>query len=91
VSTWEIAIKLRSGRLSLTIAPEDSVPMLLQNGFRALPMQFRHTFAVRHLPPHHSDPFDRMLIAQAQCEGLTLVTADPVLHRYGIPILDAAR
>jgi hypothetical protein len=60
--------KLRSGRLSLTVDPEDSIPELLQTGFQPLPIQFRHALAVRHLPPHHKDPFDRMLVAQAQYE-----------------------
>jgi PIN domain nuclease of toxin-antitoxin system len=49
-----------------------------------------HAFAVRHLPLHHSDPFDRMLIAQAQTEGLTVLTADSHFAAYGIPTLDAA-
>jgi PIN domain nuclease of toxin-antitoxin system len=50
-----------------------------------------HALAVRALPPHHADPFDRMLVAQAEAEGMTLVTADTVFERYGVPTLDARR
>ena len=88
-SVWEIAIKMGRGRLALD-PPEDWIPELLANGFAPLLITMDHTFAVRHLPMHHSDPFDRMLIAQAQTEGLTVLTADSHFAAYGISTLDAA-
>ena len=50
-----------------------------------------HALAVHALPPHHADPFDRLLVAQAEAEGMTLVTADTVFERYGVPTLDARK
>ncbi len=91
VSVWEMSIKTAIGRLKLAANPEDSVPELLAAGFQPLPIQFRHAFAVRHLPPHHSDPFDRMLIAQATCEDLAILTADPAFAAYGVPTIDASQ
>jgi PIN domain nuclease of toxin-antitoxin system len=87
-SAWEIAIKTSTGKLRFPLDP----PMLEQlgrNGFRELPIITAHTEAVRALPLLHRDPFDRMLIAQAQFEGLTIVTADAQFKRYGVPVLDA--
>ena len=89
VSAWEINIKTAVNRLTMNANPEEAVPGLFADGFEPLPIHFRHAFAVRSLPLHHSDPFDRMLIAQAQCERLTLVTADTAFGAYGIPTLDA--
>jgi PIN domain nuclease of toxin-antitoxin system len=60
------------------------------SGFRPLPVSFEHAFGVRDLPLHHADPFDRMLIAQAICEKLTIVTADADIRAYDIPTLDAS-
>lgn len=90
VSVWEMSIKTAIGRLKLAATPEDSIPGLFAAGFQPLPIQFRHAFAVRHLPPHHNDPFDRMLIAQAACEDLAILTADPAFSDYGVPTLDAS-
>jgi len=90
VSVWEMSIKAAIGRLRLDANPEESIPELFAAGFQPLPIQFRHAFAVRHLPPHHSDPFDRMLIAQAQCEDLTIVTADSAFSAYSARTLDAS-
>ena len=59
--------------------------------FRPLTIAFQHALAVRKLPQHHADPFDRMPIAQAQCEDLTLVTSDPRIGDYDIRTIDAAR
>lgn len=89
-SVWEISIKSARGRLPLMTPLETWLPRLLRTGFDPLFITFEHATAVRNLPLHHSDPFDRMLVAQAQCEGLTLVTADPLLPRYPIPTLDAS-
>jgi PIN domain nuclease of toxin-antitoxin system len=90
VVVWEVAIKVSIGRLKLAQAPEHFFPLLLTQGFRALPIGVDHSLAIGGLPQHHSDPFDRMLIAQAQCEGLTLVTADPKIAKYQVRMLDAA-
>jgi len=90
VSVWEMAIKSGIGRLRLEQPPEETIPILLNRGFRELPINWKHALAVRNLPPHHSDPFDRMLVAQAQCEGLTLVTADPAIAAYDVPTIDAS-
>ena len=91
VSAWEIAIKTAVGRLTLNLDPDESIPELFLLGFQPLSIQFRHAFTVRHLPLHHADPFDRMLLAQAQCEGMTLVTADERFAAYGVPALDATK
>jgi PIN domain nuclease of toxin-antitoxin system len=83
-SAWEAAIKSALGRLDLA----DSFETMTQaNGFEPLPIVFRHADWLRTLPPHHADPFDRMLIAQAQAERLTLVTHDRVFERYDILIV----
>jgi PIN domain nuclease of toxin-antitoxin system len=58
-------------------------------GFRSLPIENRHALAVQHLPAHHADPFDRMLVAQAQCEDLTILTADAAIKAYDVRTLDA--
>ncbi len=83
-SAWEAAIKARLGRLSL---PESMEAGVVQSGFEKLPIVFSHAEAAARLPSHHTDPFDRMLIAQAQLEGLTLVTHDRRLQPYEVPIL----
>jgi PIN domain nuclease of toxin-antitoxin system len=88
-SAWEIAIKVALGRLDLDAAPQFwLVREIEQNGIRTLPITFKHALAVGVLPAHHADPFDRMLIAQAQEESLRLVTSDPSVRKYG-PVLDA--
>lgn len=91
-SAWEIAIKARLGRLH---APPDLTTFLTDqitiNGFRVLPIELKHAARVRHLDDHHRDPFDRLLVAQAILEGLTLVTSDAVMDRYPVTVLDAQR
>jgi len=81
VVIWEVAIKRQLGKLD---APADLLDQLERAGVRLLPITPRHADRVGTLPPHHRDPFDRLLIAQADCESLALVTADQDLHRYGI-------
>jgi PIN domain nuclease of toxin-antitoxin system len=91
-SIWEISIKASLGRLKLHESFAEVMSRDLERqGFRALPIGFRHALAVRDLPHHHADPFDRMLIAQAQCEELTLLTADRAIFDYEVAVLDAAR
>ncbi len=86
VSPWELAIKQGRGRLRLG---EDYLDLLLGQGVRLLTIEPAHTRAVRNLPDHHRDPFDRMLVAQAQVERLTLVTSDQQLAAYDVAVLAA--
>lgn len=91
-STWEIAIKHAAGKLELPQAPELYIPSTLaQNDVRPLAIHQAHTWRAAALPPHHRDPFDRMLIAQAQAEGLRLMTADGKLDPYEVDLLRADR
>lgn len=83
-SAWEAAIKASLGRLELPDTVEAGV---LASGFEKLNVTFSHAEIAAGLPPHHRDPFDRMLIAQAKTEGLTLVTHDRQLEAYGVAIL----
>lgn len=85
-SAWEIAIKRALGRLD---APSDLVEAIRAVGFGELPIRVAHALAVERLPPLHRDPFDRMLIAQAVVEGLTIVTRDPHFEPYGVDVLAA--
>jgi PIN domain nuclease of toxin-antitoxin system len=85
-SAWEIGIKQSIGKLA---GPDDLRAELATNGFAELPVSVTHALAAGALPPHHSDPFDRMLVAQARLEGLTLVTRDDRLADYGIAHLRA--
>jgi PIN domain nuclease of toxin-antitoxin system len=93
-SIWEISIKSALGRLKLKESLGKYIPDLVAGGFHHLPINFEHALAVRDLPPHrppyHSDPFDRILIAQAQCEDLTLMTADPAITPYDVRTIDAS-
>ena len=86
VSAWEVAIKRALGKL---VAPDDLEAKIMNEGFSPLPITFHHAESAGALPPHHADPFDRMLIAQAQAEGLILVTRDAHIPRYGVRILVA--
>lgn len=87
-SAWEVAIKLSLGKLTLPRDADIEVE-LARDGFEPLAIEISHAAAVSRLPMHHRDPFDRMLIAQAMVEDLTLVTSDVALARYGVPILRA--
>ena len=83
-SAWEISIKKALGKLD---APDDLHATLVANHFQPLPITILHATSTGQLPRHHDDPFDRMLIAQAQAEQLTLVTHDTMFRPYGIPII----
>ena len=83
-TAWEASIKVALGRLRI---PENVEAGVVDSGFEKLPISFAHAEAAAALPPHHSDPFDRMLVAQAQCENLALVTHDRHLQPYGVQIL----
>lgn len=84
VSVWEIAIKRSLGKLEI----DDRWPReLARLGFDPLPVTARHAEHVAHLPWHHRDPFDRLLVSQAIVEGLTVVSADSRLAAYGVSVL----
>ena len=82
-SAWEIAIKRSRGKLHFEGDLDEQISL---NGFRSLPITARHAWEAGHLPWHHADPFDRMLIAQALAESMTLVTGDKSLGAYGVPM-----
>lgn len=89
-SAWEIAIKHALGRLRLPMEPAEYVPSrLAATGTVPLPIQHVHALRVGQLPRHHRDPFDRMLVAQAQVEGLPILTADPQFAPYDVEVLRA--
>ena len=84
VSAWEIAIKRALGKLRFSDRVEDVAESY---GFLALPVTLRHGDLLRELPAHHPDPFDRMLIAQALDEGLTILTSDRAFEPYRVPVV----
>lgn len=86
VSAWEISIKKALGKLS---APDDLEHQVLVGGFTPLPIRIAHGVAAGQLVRHHDDPFDRMLIAQAIAEGLTIVTRDKRFAEYSVALLPA--
>lgn len=87
-SAWEIVIKSSLGKLRTTRRPAKAVA---DGGFRELPVTFEHAEAVRALPRHHADPFDRIIIAAATVEGCTIVSSDEKFTLYHVPLLDARR
>jgi PIN domain nuclease of toxin-antitoxin system len=85
-TAWEIAIKASMGRLR---APDDLEAELIREGIGSLDITLSDALSAGALPRHHNDPFDRMLVAQAQSRGMTLVTRGSMLAAYGVPILAA--
>jgi PIN domain nuclease of toxin-antitoxin system len=86
-SSWEIAIKYALSRIPLPDIPEKFIPEeLARNNIDSLPITDEHAFHVGQLPPHHKDPFDRMLVAQAQTESLILLSSDRQLNLYDVQI-----
>lgn len=83
-SIWEAAVKAGLGKLEMPEALGDAV---IQEGFEALNITFEHAEQAGNLPHHHRDPFDRMLVAQALTERLTIVTHDPAFDAYGVDVL----
>ncbi|AYF25968.1 PIN domain nuclease [Micromonospora tulbaghiae] len=84
VSLWEITIKQLAGKLS---GPPDLAERVRDMGFRELPVTHDHAITAGRLPPHHRDPFDRMLVAQAITENLTLATRDASIPLYEVDVL----
>jgi PIN domain nuclease of toxin-antitoxin system len=83
-SIWEAEIKIRIGKLELE---GDLAAESVEHGFEPMAITVDHAVAAGRLPPHHGDPFDRMLVAQAQLEGMTIVSRDPVFDRYSVAVL----
>ncbi|HET7395761.1 MAG TPA: type II toxin-antitoxin system VapC family toxin [Gammaproteobacteria bacterium] len=83
---WEVSIKHDLGRKDFRVDPRLLRRGLLDNGYEELPITSEHVVAVVGLPPIHKDPFDRLLVAQAMVEGITLLTADPHVAKYPGPI-----
>ncbi len=89
-SAWEIAIKHGLGKLTLPESPTAYVTRLMsQSAVSPLPVYHRHALHVATLPAHHGDPFDRLLIAQAQIEALPVLTADLMFSRYEVETITA--
>jgi len=87
-SSWEVAIKFALGRLPLPYLPEQFLPdALARNRIESLPITDLHAFRAGQLPRHHRDPFDRILIAQAQVESLVLLSNDPQCRRYELEVI----
>jgi PIN domain nuclease of toxin-antitoxin system len=92
VSSWEIAIKAAIGRLELPEAPATYIPKRLRmTAIQPLAITHLHALAAPGLPSHHQDPFDRMLIAQAQSEHMILMTADRMFSKYKVDLLWSRR
>lgn len=88
VSGWEIAIKAKLGRLSVDEDLERFITQELQNNsFQVLPIYLNHALRVFSLPDHHRDPFDRLLIAQAQVEKIPIISGDPELQKYLVDVV----
>jgi PIN domain nuclease of toxin-antitoxin system len=89
-SSWEIAIKAALGKLQLPEPPEKYIPSRMEAlDILGLPVEHAHALRVFALPPHHRDPFDRILIAQAQTEKLTILTGDRVFAAYDVETIQA--
>ena len=83
-TVWEISIKSGIGKLEIA---SEYLDVVRSQGFLELPVSWLHVNAVRELPEHHRDPFDRLLVAQATIEGMVLLSVDPVIRKYGITVL----
>jgi PIN domain nuclease of toxin-antitoxin system len=87
-SAWEIAVKYAIGKLPLPLPPAEYVPSRMQRADTApLAVTHEHALRVATLPPHHRDPFDRLLVAQCQAEGMWLLTADREFKPYDVQVI----
>jgi len=86
-SVWEIATKRFPGRGDMPISGADALSYFLEAGYRILPIEAEHAAAAETLPPHHQDPFDRLLVAQALVEPMRLLTHDAQVSRYSDTII----
>ena len=91
-SAWEITIKYAIGKLALPEAPQEFVPKrLARDRIHDLAVTTPHALQVAALPPHHRDPFDRLLVAQSVLEGIPLMSANPRLRDYDVELIEASR
>lgn len=86
-NVWEIAIKHSLGRGDMPVSGQDAMRYFRDSGYRFLSVDAEHAVAVEELPPHHQDPFDRILVAQALVEPMRLMTHDPLVARYSDTII----
>ena len=86
-AAWEIAVKRANGKLDV---PGNVAEWIKQSAFAELAIEVEHGIAAAELPKHHKDPFDRMMIAQAHLEGMTLVARDDEMDKYDVQVLDAS-
>ncbi len=91
ISLWEIAIKHALARADMPVSAAEACSWAEASGFDLLPLALEHILTLEQLPPHHRDPFDRLLVAQAISEPLTLLSADAALVAYGAMLHDARR
>jgi len=87
VSAWEVAIKLGTHKLNLDGGLQEFFRMIDENGFFVLSLEREYLQLISDLPLHHKDPFDRLLVATAMTEDMTLVTIDENLYKYAVPCL----
>ena len=87
-TVWEIAIKHSLARGDMPVSSRDALRYFGESGYRFLPVEIEHAAAVEDLPAHHTDPFDRILIAQALVEPMRLITHDPMVARYSDTIVE---
>jgi PIN domain nuclease of toxin-antitoxin system len=87
IALFEIAVKVQKGKLAMPLTAAYYTEQLQSLRARMLPIEMNHCFTLFSLPRHHGDPFDRLLIAQALAEGLTILTQDSAFASYGVPIL----
>lgn len=86
-SLWEIAIKHGLGRGEMPVSSQEALRYFQESGYRFLPIEPEHAVAIEDLPPHHADPFDRILVAQALVEPMRLITHDRAVARYSDTII----
>ena len=87
VSAWEVAIKLGTNKLKFNGGVNEFFRMIDENGFFTLSVEREYLVQLKHLPDHHKDPFDRMIIATAMAENATLITVDENIHKYNVSCL----
>jgi PIN domain nuclease of toxin-antitoxin system len=88
ISAFEISVKASLKRLTLPDTPAKLLPpFFVRSGLTELPVSMQHSYGVYDLPPHHADPFDRLLISQALCEDMTLVTSDRLFTAYAVKLV----
>lgn len=86
-TVWEITIKHSLGRGDMPVSGQDALRYFRESGYRLLAIEAEHAAAIADLPPHHHDPFDRLLVAQALTEPMRLLTHDPIVARYSDSII----